>query len=161
MNRANGVILATSLVISGAASAGTLREARNPEALPPANGYSHVVIAPKGRLVSISGQVALDKAGKLVGGNDFEAQCVQVHENLKAALADVGLTFKDVVRTDNYIVNRADLTKLRDVRARYLPKDAPPTSTLLVVDGLFRPDLLVEVAVEAVLPDGRPLPPAR
>ena len=65
------------------------RSASNPPDLPPATGYSHVVVAPKGRLVVISGQVALDSQGNLVGGDDFEKQCIQVHENLSRALASV------------------------------------------------------------------------
>ena len=125
----------------------------NPPTLPPANGYSHVVVAPAGRLVGISGQVALDAKGELVGPGDFEKQCIQVHENIKAALASLGLSFKDVIRTDNYITDRKYLPLLRKVRSSYLPDEQPPASTLLVVDGLFRPDLLVEISVEAVEPE--------
>jgi len=124
----------------------------NPAALPPVNGYSHVVVAPAGQRIVISGQVALDAKGNLVGAGDFEKQCVQVHENIKAALASLGLTFKDVIRTDNYITDRKYLPLLRKVRSSYLPTEQPPASTLLLVDGLFRPDLLVEVSVEAVIP---------
>lgn len=124
----------------------------NPPTLPPANGYSHVVVAPAGRLVVISGQVALDVKGEIVGPGDFEKQCIQAHENIKAALASLGLSFKDVIRTDNYITDRKYLPLLRKVRSNYLPDKQPPASTLLVVDGLFRPDLLVEISVEAVAP---------
>jgi enamine deaminase RidA (YjgF/YER057c/UK114 family) len=129
------------------------RLALSPSDLPPTNGYSHVVVAPKGRLVVIAGQVAMDSNGNVVGEGDFEKQCIQVHENIAKALASVGLTFKDVIRTDNYITDRKYLPLLRKVRANYIPKDHPPTSTLLVVDGLFRPELMVEVTVEAILPD--------
>ncbi len=51
-------------------------EALNPKSLPPAHGYSHVVIAPSGRLVSISGQVAIDSTGAVVGEGDFMAQAM-------------------------------------------------------------------------------------
>ena len=131
------------------------QERKNPPELPPAHGYSHVVVAPAGRLVVISGQVALNVKGELVGADDFEAQCVQVHENIRVALASLGLTFKDVIRTDNYITDRKYLPLLRKVRSNYLPAGRAPASTLLVVNGLFRPDLLVEVSVEAVLPEKR------
>lgn len=139
------------LLFSTSASANERRA--NPPALPPANGYSHVVVAPTGRLVVISGQVALDAKGELVGPGDFEKQCIQVHENIKAALASLGLGFKDVIRTDNYITDRKHLPLLRKVRSSYLPDKQPPASTLLVVDGFFRPDLLVEISVEAVMPE--------
>ena len=125
----------------------------SPPELPAANGYSHVVVAPQGRRVVISGQVSLDSHGNLIGKDDFEKQCIQVHENITKALAALGLTFDDVIRTDNYITDRKYLPLLRKVRANYIYKDHPPASTLLVVDGLFLPELMVEVSVEAILPD--------
>lgn len=140
-------------MLAGSAHAQTARQAINPPQLPPAHGYSHVVIAPPGRLVSISGQVAMDAQGKVVGTGDFRAQCVQVFENLRIALRSAGLDFNDVVRTDMYVTDLSQLAVLREVRARYLPAQAQATSTLLKVDGLFRPELMIEVAAEAMLPD--------
>ena len=138
-------------------------QAINPPSLPAAHGYSHVVIAPPGRLVSISGQVAIDSAGKVVGEGNFMAQCVQVFENIRAALQSAGLTFADVVRTDMFVTELDHLSALRECRARYLPGEDQPTSTLLKVDALFRPELMLEIAVEAVLPDiaapGQPCSP--
>ncbi len=125
----------------------------NPPSLPPAHGYSHVVIAPSGRLVSISGQVAIDSTGAVVGEGDFMAQCVQVFENLGGALRSAGLTFANVVRTDTFVTDLNHLSALRECRTRYLPAEDPPTSTLLKVDAFFRPELMLEVAVEAILPD--------
>ena len=97
----------------------------------------------------------MDAQGKVVGGGDFRAQCVQVIENLRIALRSAGLGFNDVVRTDMYVTDLSQLAVLREVRARYLPAQAQATSTLLKVDGLFRPELMIEVAAEAVLPDHR------
>jgi enamine deaminase RidA (YjgF/YER057c/UK114 family) len=155
MRLSKGLICCCIVAVSTQAS-GQDGSALSPPDLPPTNGYSHVVVAPKGRLVVISGQVALDGDGNLVGKDDFEKQCVQVHENVAKALASVGLTFKDVIRTDSYITDRKHLPSLRKCRASYIPKDSPPTSTLLVVDGMFRPELMVEVSVEAILPDKQP-----
>lgn len=142
-------------MLAGVVHAQVALRAINPPQLPPAHGYSHVVIAPPGRLVSISGQVAMDAQGKVVGAGDFRAQCVQVFENLRIALRSAGLDFNDVVRTDMYVTDLSQLAVLREVRARYLPAEAQATSTLLKVDGLFRPELMIEVAAEAVLPDRR------
>jgi enamine deaminase RidA (YjgF/YER057c/UK114 family) len=140
-------------IFAGAVSHAEQAQHLNPDSMPPASGYSHVVVAPPGRLVSISGQVALDKSGNLVGAGDFEAQCVQVFENLKSALASVGLTFTDVIRTDHYITDIEHLPVLREVRSRYLPAQNRPASTLVQVDSLFRPDLMVEVSVDAIKRD--------
>jgi enamine deaminase RidA (YjgF/YER057c/UK114 family) len=128
------------------------RQALNPQSLPPPRGYSHIVIAPAGRRAIISGQVAVDSVGVLVGVGDFRAQCVQVFENLRRALGSVGATFADVVSTDMYVTDISQLAVLREVRARYLPAEAPPASTLVQVVSLYRPELMIEVAAEAVLP---------
>jgi enamine deaminase RidA (YjgF/YER057c/UK114 family) len=130
----------------------TRRQVLNPPSLPPPRGYSHVVIA-SGRRVSISGQVAVDSLGAVVGAGDFRAQCVQVFENLERALRSVGATFADVVSTDMYVTDLSHLTILREVRARYLPTEAPPASLLVQVVALYRPELMIEIAAEAVLPD--------
>jgi enamine deaminase RidA (YjgF/YER057c/UK114 family) len=153
------LLACAGLAFATAAQAREAPQAIDPPSLPPAHGYSHVVIAPPGRMVSISGQVAMDRAGKVVGEGDFRAQCVQVFENLRTALRSAGLDFKDVVRTDMYVTDLSHLDVLRDVRAQYLPADAPGTSTLVKVDALFRPELMIEVAAEAVLPPGRQPPP--
>lgn len=146
------------LVLATAAQAQEAPQAINPSALPPAHGYSHVIVAPPGRMVSISGQVAMDRDGKVIGAGDFRAQCVQVFENLRIALHSAGLDFKNVVRTDMYVTDLRHLDVLREVRARYLPSDAPATSTLVKVDALFRPELMIEVAAEAVVPAEREPP---
>lgn len=128
-------------------------KAINPSTLPPAHGYSHIVIAPPGRIVSISGQVAMDSTGQVVGFGNFKVQCIQVHENLRRALQSVGLSFNNVIRTDIYVTTLEHLSTLRKCRARYLPHESPPTATLHKVSALFHPELMIEVAVTAVMPN--------
>jgi enamine deaminase RidA (YjgF/YER057c/UK114 family) len=62
-------------------------------------------------------------------------------------------TFADVVSTDMYVTDLSHLKILREVRARYLPTEAPPASVLVQVVALYRPELMIEIAAEAVLPD--------
>jgi enamine deaminase RidA (YjgF/YER057c/UK114 family) len=126
----------------------------NPPALPPSRGYTQLVDVPPGsRLVLLSGQVPLDSAGQLVGGSDFRAQATQVFENLKAGLAAGGASFRDVVKISIYLRDvAANLTTFRQVRDQYVNTAAPPASTLVQVDALFRPDVLLEVEVMAVVP---------
>lgn len=136
-------------------TAGAQAEARrtlSPPSLPPTRGYSHVVIAPAGRRAVISGQVSVDSLGAVVGVGDFRAQCIQVFENLGRALRSAGAGFEDVVRTDMYVTDLTHLDILREVRARYLPAEHPPASTLVRVVALYRPELMIEIAAEAVLP---------
>ena len=117
-----------------------------------ARGYSHVVTA-TGRMVFVSGQIALDKEGKLVGPGDLRAQAAQVFENLKAALAAAGATFADIVKQNTYIVNFAPemLPALREARAAYFPAENPPASTLVGVTSLAMEGLLIEVEAIAML----------
>jgi enamine deaminase RidA (YjgF/YER057c/UK114 family) len=113
-------------------------------------GYTHVVVAPDRRTVYIAGQVAFDSSGKLVGGDDFRAQAEQVFANLRRALASVGASFGDVVKTTTLITDRQNVPILREVRNRYLDPKQPPASTLIVA-GLVRPELLLEIEAVAVL----------
>jgi enamine deaminase RidA (YjgF/YER057c/UK114 family) len=127
-----------------------------PEGLAPVTAYSHVVVARPGKIIFVAGQVATDKEGKLVGKDDLKAQAVQVFANLKTALAAAGATFDDVVKINWFIKGYKPevLPTLREVRAAYFNKNAPPpASTLLGVMSLAQEDYLLEVEVIAVLPD--------
>jgi 2-iminobutanoate/2-iminopropanoate deaminase len=110
--------------------------------------YSHVVRT--GNLVFIAGQVAQDATGEVVGAGDFQAQAVQVFENLKRALASVGATLQQLLKVTIYITDARFRDPLREINQRYLPTDRP-TSTLLVVAGLARPEYLIEIDAIAAL----------
>jgi enamine deaminase RidA (YjgF/YER057c/UK114 family) len=125
----------------------------NPDGVSQPTGYTHVVVGDGRRVVFVSGQIAVDGQGQLVGEGDLARQAEQVFENLKTCLASVGATFADVVKLTTYVVDfkpedRATITALRQ---RYLPQDAPPASTLVGVQALARPDLLIEIEAIAVL----------
>lgn len=122
--------------------------------LPPANGYSHVVTAMPGKMIFISGQVAMDKQGKVLGPGDLRAQTEQALNNLKTALAAAGADFSHVVKLNWYVKNfKPDqLPIIREVRAKFLSKTNPPASTLAGVSELFLPEVLIEVEAIAVLP---------
>jgi enamine deaminase RidA (YjgF/YER057c/UK114 family) len=122
----------------------------NPPGLVTPTGYTHVVVAADRRTVYIAGQVAFDSTGQVVGGADFRAQAEQVFGNLRRALASVGASFEDVVKTTTLVTDRKNVPILRAVRDRYLDQKHPPASTL-VVAGLVRPELLLEIEAVAVL----------
>ena len=129
------------------------KEFLNPVGLPVLPGFSQVVTATEGKIVFISGQVALDANNEMVGKGDLRAQVVQTFENLKGALAAVGATFDDVLKTNTYIVNYTPdmLGVVREVRSRYLPQEKPPASTLIGVQALVLEDLLIEIEAFALL----------
>ena len=115
-------------------------------------GYSHAVTV-TGTLAFVSGQVALDGEGNLVGADDMEAQTRQALHNLEGVLAQLGATWADVVKFGWYVTDVTEIQKVRDVRDEFLRPvlgDRPnPASTLVQVASLLRPGLLVEV--EAVV----------
>lgn len=79
-----------------------------PAGLAPAAQYSHVVLG-RGRFVALSGQVALDEDGKLVGEGDAAAQARQVFENLRRCLTAAGATFDDVVKLTYFVTDMAHM----------------------------------------------------
>lgn len=126
---------------------------QNPDNAPrPIGPYSQVVRIETGdtALLFISGQVAVDLDGNLVGPGDVAAQTDQVYKNLAAILAAHGATFADVVKMNTYLVNIADRPASGAVRGRYIG-DPYPASTLVAVAALAQPEYLIEVeAVAAV-----------
>jgi enamine deaminase RidA (YjgF/YER057c/UK114 family) len=124
----------------------------NPDTLTKPPTYTQVVeVTGPGRTVYIAGQLATGRDGNLVS-RDFRAQALQVFENLKAALAAVGASFKDVVKINSYLSDIAHLPVLRDVRAGYLNAAALPASTTLGNSSFAREGALLEVEVVASLP---------
>ena len=92
----------------------------------PAGDYSQGLIIKDGTLVVISGQVAWDVNGNLVGKEDIKTQTRQVFENLKNMLASAGATFKDVIKLGIFLKNAEDFGALKEVRAQYLSPPYPP-----------------------------------
>src|SRR6476660_6866964 len=117
----------------------------NPPTISKPTGYTHIVeVSGPVKTVYISGQIALDKDGKVVGQGDMKAQAEQVFRNLQAALATAGATFKDVVKMNTYMTDLSQLQVVRDVRARYFG-DVAPASTLVQDVHLARPEFLLEI----------------
>jgi enamine deaminase RidA (YjgF/YER057c/UK114 family) len=126
----------------------------NPPALNPPTGFTHVVTATGGKTVYVSGQVSVDETGKVVGRGDFRAQVERTFENLKAALAAAGASFKDVVKVTYFVVDLKPehVPVVREVRRKYLDEESPPASTLVGVAALVVPEWLIEVELVAVVP---------
>ena len=102
------------------------------------------------RLIFISGQLARDKDGGIVGIGDMRRQLRQTLENIKAALEAAGATLSDLVRTNTYVTDIEEYFKHTDVRMEYY-SHAMPTSTTVEVRRLSQPELMVEIdAIAAV-----------
>jgi len=112
--------------------------------------YSPVVTVKGGTLVFVSGLLARNKAGEIVGRRDMGAQIAQVGENLRLALASAGARLEDLVRTTTYVTDIEEFFRHVEVRQRYLGP-ALPTSTTVEVRRLSHPDFLVEIEAFAVI----------
>jgi len=121
----------------------------NPPELSSPTGYSHVAEVRGGRLVYISGQIALDAQGKLVGKGDLEAQADQVFRNLGAALASVGCTARNVVKFTVFVRDVKDLAAYRRARDRFVGEGPRPASTLVEISKLVSEDFLIEIEAVA------------
>ena len=124
----------------------------NPAAMPQSVGYTQVVEVTGGKMVYLSGQIAISPAGEIVGVGDLRAQTQQVFENLKAGLAAAGATFDHVVKLHLYLLDITQIQVVRDVRDRYVNTQLPPASTAVEVRRLVRDDLLIEIDAIAALP---------
>lgn len=130
-----------------------IREHLNPDTLAPPPGYSQVVKVTDGTTIYLAGQVAWDRDRDIVGENDFEAQTRQVFHNVAEALAAVGAGLGDLVKIGIYVVDH-DMEKMaivRRVRDEIMDGITPPASTLLGVEALAVPGLMIEIDAIAVV----------
>ena len=110
--------------------------------------YSHVVVVEGRRTIFISGQLARDRHGTIVGKGDMRAQIRQVGENIKAALEAAGATLADLVKITTYVTDIDEFFRHVDVRMEYF--GALPASTAVEVRRLSHPDFMVEIEAIAV-----------
>ena len=122
----------------------------NPPALATPTGYSYA-IKKSGTPVFISGQVALDADGKLVGENDAAAQTEQVFKNLQAVVEGCGGTMADIVKITIFVTDPSYRPAVAAARLKWFKEGEWPASTYLVVSALAVPTMLVEIEAVAMV----------
>ena len=125
---------------------------QNPASLATPSGFSHVTDAPGERLVFVSGQVAYDEEGRIVGVGDIAAQTRQVLRNLGRALEAADSDFAHVLKFTFFVrdMNADAIAKIREVRREFLDEARLPASTMVGVAALAKDELLLEVEAYAV-----------
>jgi enamine deaminase RidA (YjgF/YER057c/UK114 family) len=128
----------------------------NPDGLAkPLGQYSHVTRVKASEYIFIAGQVAADNDGKLVGADDFDAQCVQTFANIETALKSCGAGWGNVVQFYTLLVHSQDIAKFMKYRLREFPKlfsnGIYPPNTLLMIDRLVKKEFLIEVQATAAI----------
>jgi enamine deaminase RidA (YjgF/YER057c/UK114 family) len=128
----------------------------SPDGLQPHTPYHHVAVATGSRHIHVSGQIARLGDGTPVAAGDLGGQVAQVMRNTARALAGAGASFADVVRLTFYVTSWAPdrigafMAGLESVAEELgLPQPLPPAS-LIGVDYLFEPDVLVELEATAI-----------
>lgn len=126
----------------------------NPTSVSVTKGYSHSVEIDLGncKMVMISGQIAIDNKGNLVGKNNLAEQTQQVFTNMKNIIAESGGTMDDVIKLGIFMIDITQVQTIRDVRNKFINQQNPPTSTLVQVNKLVRDDLLIEIEATVIIP---------
>jgi reactive intermediate/imine deaminase len=107
-----------------------------------------------GDLLFLSGIVAVDREGRLVGGDDVVAQTRQVFDNLCAVLAAGGCRFEDVVKVTIFLTDIDERPLINPLRQEVFGS-ARPASTLVEVSRLVLPEAKVEIECVAVVPNAK------
>ena len=127
------------------------KSAFNPDGLPvPRGSYSLVNIAQPGRMVFIAGQTASDHDGKIIGVGDAKAQTRFILGKIQRAVEAAGGTINDVVALNVFTTDVGNHRDINETRREVLGSNFP-TSTMVQVVALARPELLLEINAIAVI----------
>jgi enamine deaminase RidA (YjgF/YER057c/UK114 family) len=129
----------------------------NPKGMWGPNGraFSQGVVAGDGQTIHVTGQVAWDEHGNVVGVGDVRAQMETCIANIETVLDRVGGRLDDIVSLTIYFLQREHLPVIQEVRARHFRAGSAPVSVLLQVPGLVIPEFLIELVPIAVVPHER------
>jgi enamine deaminase RidA (YjgF/YER057c/UK114 family) len=120
----------------------------NPPELGTPPGYSQVVEVSSGRIIFIAGQTALDRAGNIVGKDDFAAQADQVFRNLGVALSASRCTAANLVKLTVFLTDMSHLGLYREARNRFFATVTPPAApavTLVEISKLYGAEFMIEI----------------
>ena len=129
------------------------KQTMNPEGMPvPRGSYYTVAVADPGRIVAISGQTASDAEGNVVGVGDIREQTRATLTKIRLAVEAVGGGIEDIVALTVYITDARFYADVNETR-REVFGPSFPTSTMVQVVALARPELLIEINALAVVPE--------
>ena len=117
--------------------------------------YSQAVEVSAKKLIFIAGQPAMDANSQTVGRGDIAAQTRQVYQNINSVLESIGEDFSSVVELTTFIVGRENLEAHREtlfeIYSELLPAGDFPPDSVVLVEGLYLEDFLIEVKAIAAI----------
>lgn len=111
-------------------------------------GYSRAVKI--GNTIEVSGTTALDENSEVVGLDNPYEQTKYIFAKIEKALATVGASLKDVVRTRMFLTDISKWEEVGRAHGEYF-REIKPAATMLEIKALIAPELLVEIEVTAVI----------
>ncbi len=111
-------------------------------------GYSRAVRI--GNVIEVAGTTAVDETGQVIGADDPYQQTVFVLKKIEQALIKAGASMQDVVRTRMFVTNIEQWEAIGRAHGEFF-RDIKPAATMVEVQGLIDPALLVEIEVTAIL----------
>ena len=118
----------------------------------PIGQYTHTISVPvNARWLVLSGQVGIDRKGKLAPSP--RKQCEQAFRNLVACLRDNGMNKRDLVKSTVYLTDARFVEDYRAARTKVMG-NVLFTSTLVIIDGLANPNMVIEVEAWAARAEG-------
>src|SRR5579872_4476377 len=128
--------LLTTLFITIAAFAQTKPsnvQLTNPSSVAPPKGYSHAAVIDLGncKMIILSGQVAFDRQGNLVGKDNLEKQTEQVFLNIKSIVEELGGSMDNVIKLGYFVRDVSQIQAVRNARDQFINTKNPPASTLV------------------------------
>lgn len=110
----------------------------------PLGAYTQTIRVPRdAEWLVIAGQVGMNRQGRLAVG--IGKQSEQVFRNILACLRANKMGKRDLVKFTVYLTDSRYVGEYRAAREKVIGNDVLPTSTLVIVDGLASPDILIEV----------------
>ena len=111
-------------------------------------GYSRAVKL--GNNVFVSGTTAVDEEGNVIGGDDPYLQASFIYKKIEKALNEAGSSLKDAVRIRTFVTDVKRWEEVAKAQGEAF-ENIRPAATLVVVTALVRPELLVEIEVDAII----------
>ena len=114
----------------------------------PLGAYSHGIKVPRdAEWLVVSGQVGINAKGQLQDG--IRKQAEQAFRNILACLKEGGMRKQDLVKMTVFLIDPRHVDGYRAARKKVIGDATLPASTLLIIDGLASPDMLIEIEATA------------